>query len=249
MAADDLHARGADTPGFPEGDDLFDFDELIKGAEETVDALTAELDEALAEVEPVPPPPSSAAPPAPVPQPAPVRPAPEISLLGFRERFEPIRQAIPVEDPDDGRAPGRTRLPMGPVLIALAVLGLANLSLVGLTWKSLDTTRELVASAGRPRVSEPSSLPSAASRPRDSIDFPKATLGGPDPEGRAALEAAERSLAAGELLTARRSAYALLAVIDHIPRAEREDVEARASFLVAETYRLQARRADQEVGR
>jgi hypothetical protein len=139
-------------------------------------------------------------------------------------------------------------MPSQAVVLALVVLGLANLALVGLTWKSLDTTRQLVANTAQRPVEAAAPTLGSASSPRP-LDFPPSTLGGPDPEGRAALEAAERALRAGEYEGARRAVYGLLAVIDRIPQAEREDVEARATFLVAETYRLQARDAGGAVAR
>ena len=243
MAADDLHAHGSDASGASEGDDLFDFDELIEQSEEVADQLTAELDEALGEMTPAP----EAA-----PAPEPVAPAAaEITPLGFRDPFWPEPDAEPELPEAHADVPSRAArgLRSQAVVIALVVLGLANLSLVGLTWKSLDTTRELVANAGMPRVGAAGPAESGSTSSRDPIDFPRSALGGPDPEGRAALRAAERALEAGEFVDARRAMYGLLAVIDRIPQAEREDVEARATFLVAETYRLQARHADGEVTR
>jgi hypothetical protein len=56
----------------------------------------------------------------------------------------------------------------------------------------------------------------------------------------AILDEAQRELDAGEFVPARRTLYAMLTVIDRVEAAERPDLESRAAYLVAESYRLQA---------
>ena len=208
-----------------EDDDLFDFDELIEQSEDVAEELSAELDEALTEMEP--------------PSPA-----------GETDFAAVIAPAIaPISAPAPQRESPARGLKPHLAVAALIVLGFANLSLVGLTWKSLDTTRELVANASIQGGGPIGSSVDPKGLTDGGLAFPPTSLGGPRPEGRAMLAAAGRAIEAGELGRARRSVHGLLAVIDRVRPSEREDIEARASFLIAETYRLEARRLGREVPR
>jgi hypothetical protein len=61
-----------------------------------------------------------------------------------------------------------------------------------------------------------------------------------EPPEEVALRLAREELTAGRFAEARRRLFALLANIDGLERARREPIEARASFLLAETFRDQA---------
>jgi len=223
-----------DTGAFlDEGDDLFDFDELIDGAEEVVDQLSNELDEALAEVqveEQPSPLPLLDAEPAAVIDPAPAFvPAPPVPPLAA------LAPHAPSESSGRGSRPSLTAL-------ALGVMMLANVALVGLTWKSLDTTQDLIAVGGAnpavEHVPEPVSATTAAPAHVSTASLP---LEDAPPEAYSTLFEAESSMERGEYRRARRTVFGLLAVIDRVPEEERSDVEAKAGFLVAESYRLEAR--------
>jgi hypothetical protein len=142
------------------------------------------------------------------------------------------------------RSGGTSALP--PVVVPLLlVMASANLILVGLTWQSLR----------RPPAAAPLSHASATAAPGGAehgaaaaaADGHGGALPGELPRrlgsrdnAHAILADAERTLAAGEFVEARRALYALLAVLDRLELGERADVEARAGYLIAETYRRQA---------
>jgi hypothetical protein len=220
-------------------DDLFDFDELIEGAESVVDELTNELDDALGGTE------------AGEPMPAPERfaAASDHAFMQAESDMtpEPLATVAPVPAATAHAAAGdEKRVARVPILAAcLVVLTLANVALVGLTWKSLDTTQDLIAAGNAPLVIErepaPALTPTTGEPGPTVTSSPELPLADPPLEAYATLFEAETALGRGEFRRARRALFGLLAVIDRVPAEERADVEAKAGFLVAETYRLQAR--------
>ena len=208
-------------------DDLFEFDELVEPDE-------PDLPERVDASEP------GGSPTAPPPRP-----------LGLLDDDDPGLRQDPGHDeeyhPDEHHvvvAAGG----MPPVVVPLLlVMAAANLALVGLTWKSMRAPDQLT-------------LPVLHSTPvvqRDSTREGDAAMPGATGEGRqglravpplatsrdeawAVLEEAQRALDAGHHVAARRGLYGMLTVIDRVEPAERPDLESRAGFLIAESYRLQA---------
>jgi hypothetical protein len=176
--------------------------------------------------------------------------------MGLVDDLEPARDAYDDYDYEDGYgAEPRVVVASGglpPIVVPLLlVMAAANLALVGLTWRSMGPPRE-------PALPALSALPSAD---QQAGEFGTAGRGGPDqsrgvgPRGFtrtvpalassrddawAILDEAQRALDAGEFVPARRTLYAMLTVIDRVEAAERPDLESRAAYLVAESYRLQA---------
>ena len=84
--------------------------------------------------------------------------------------------------------------------------------------------------------------PARAAIPVTLDDGPerRAPLSDAKPEGYRTLELARARLDRGEWERARAMLFSQLAVIDGISEPARSDIEARADFMIAESYRLQA---------
>jgi hypothetical protein len=61
----------------------------------------------------------------------------------------------------------------------------------------------------------------------------------------AAFERAEADIQEGRCAEARKRIYGLLAVIDRTPEPRRAELEARSAFLLADSYRAEALRAEE----
>ncbi len=230
-------AHDLDGAEFDEDDDLFDFDEIVQAAlEETgfhqgIEDLLDEEDsaqEAEAEL------------PA---QPAPAAPA----------AAAPGAAAIPTADllaaPSTGRS-GRyvwqesgDRKGASPTVWVLVLVAACNLALVGVAWRSLGTMETAIDKVGA-RLSDPLLVTPADGSDEPRGEAPATTWRPPEvstaPEGRQTLELAREDLERGAFGRARRRLYSLLAVLDRVEVSEREDVEARARLLVADSWRLEA---------
>ena len=152
-------------------------------------------------------------------------------------------QAVPVAAP--AAAPpaggGTTRGVRVAAWILIAVTSInALVALVAL--KSTGDLRQSVADVGY-RVTETatemmhaslSASPSAEGTP--SAD----PLSAPNPENHPTFELAREEIQRGEYAKARRRLYGLLAIVDRIDPLEREQVEARANYLIARATHLEA---------
>lgn len=85
---------------------------------------------------------------------------------------------------------------------------------------------------GQPSVAERGELPNAP----------------PNPDNHPTFELAQAEMQRGEYARARQRVYALLAIVDRLDPQVREDVEARANYLIARTLHLEAL-ARREAGR
>ena len=120
---------------------------------------------------------------------------------------------------------------------AIAAMVLLNLLLVGLAWRSQDSTRELIQSLG-------TSQAQAATQTHEDTGSRTANRGFSDldvrAEGYETLDEASRAMERGEFQLAREMLFGLLAVIDRVEDSSRYDVEARAAYMIGDTYRLEA---------
>ena len=62
------------------------------------------------------------------------------------------------------------------------------------------------------------------------------------------IDEARSMVSRGDFVGARKRLYSLLAIVDRLPRAERDRNEALASYLLADTYKLEAQALAQEAG-
>jgi hypothetical protein len=60
------------------------------------------------------------------------------------------------------------------------------------------------------------------------------------PEGFRSLDIARDMITRGEHVRARRLLHGLLAVMDRVQQPARAEIEARAAFLIADSFRLEA---------
>lgn len=216
---------------FDEDEDLFDFDDLGGGDlgsdEPSADAgiedeLAAELDAAISQIgDDLG---NKRAPKQPAPAP--------VSTPSAEATTEP---AAPARTPVSALASPRTQL----VIAAMVVV---NLLLVGLSWRSQSSTNALIARLDEEAAEAPAGddAPTAATtttRTRADRDLPLEIR----PEGYETLEEASRAMERGEYQLAREMLYGLLAVIDRVEDSARYDVEARASFMIGDTFRFEAR--------
>lgn len=228
-------------PVFDAHDDLFNFDELIDTPGATPAAgppyeqmNTAELDSVLGPASA----PADRA--ATVKPPLPVRnPERPSSPKLTPPEFPPDRES-PLESPDAPPAIQRLSLPR-LVAVVISIAFLLYFPLAFITWRSVDTMRSSVREMGdRLAVTADEVLRSRAPN-GDSVESPTIPSAlGTKSEGEESLEKAELALTRGDFEGARQRLYALLAVVDRLPEKSRADIEARASYMLGETFRLQA---------
>lgn len=131
------------------------------------------------------------------------------------------------------------------LLVGLAVFAIANLALIGLTWKSMATLQQSLgarAADGPSHADEPSSRGGeshAGGHVDDSETHIPVELEA-RPEGEETLETARAAIERGDYERARQLLWGLLAVADRWTPDRRDDLEARATLLIAEAFRRQA---------
>ena len=225
-------------------DDLFEFDEF---AEDTSAPEAAPV-ESRSPVER----------PERQPAPAPLGGSRSMSTIDDYDDYgDEDQDADPADFPE---APVRAGMP--PIVVPLLlVMAFANLALVGLTWKSMNRERAIpvLESAGPGQAARVEGERGAA--PALGFGAPETDRGGAATStGRAGrslrsqlpeltssrddawaiLEEAGRAMDAGEFAPARRRLYGMLTVLDRFEQADRPDLESRAGYLIAESYRRQA---------
>ncbi|MCK6445924.1 MAG: hypothetical protein L6Q99_05975 [Planctomycetes bacterium] len=136
------------------------------------------------------------------------------------------------------------------LLVGLAVFALANLGLIGLTWKSMATLQQSLgarAAAGPSHADEPSSRDGASHAGGHVDEFETHIPAQLEarPEGEETLESAHAAIERGDYERARQLLWGLLAVADRWPPERRDDLEARATLLIAEAFRRQADARDE----
>lgn len=246
-------AAGQTTPAIDEAEDLFSFDELLDvqaqiGDASAIapgtghgpafanldeDAMSAVLGPDPTKVAPTPtatstPTETKRATPAPTAAPAPAQSEPAVAVAAAAPTA-PTRKSKHRKG--------------SPLLIgALAVFALANLALVGLTWKSMSTLQQSLGSQpGSSGVHEGGATAANTTTPPPVVvhDRIPSQLD-VRPEGEETLDAAHEAIERGDFAGARRMLWGLLAVADRWAPSRRDDLEARATFTIADSYRLEA---------
>ena len=252
----------AKQDGLQLGEDLFDFDGVLRDAVRDTDELGAAFDTVLATTGGVSMPGLAASdadlfaadaallqlePAAPLPAPTHrVRPTPPpLGTLPSRPADAgplPVRPvavaAAPVLAAPAAAAPrALQRLALSPALLAvLLALVAVNLGLAALVVRAMSAVQSTVVDVGEQMASARAEAPAPMVAPEPVL----APAADTRPEGPAALERAQAQLAAGAFERGRQTLFALLAVIDRVPAEVRGDVEARARFLLADSWRLEA---------
>jgi hypothetical protein len=131
---------------------------------------------------------------------------------------------------------------MSPALVAgLVAATVLNLLLVGFTWWTSRDIKDSFADIGKSVLETTESIrDETAQRALDIQEF-AAPLVAQDAEGTQVFELVGQDLERGDYRMARRRLNGLLAVVDGMPPEARRDIEARASFMLADTLVVEAR--------
>jgi hypothetical protein len=224
-------SKPASAPPPEETDeDLFDFDELAKISTQAAAEMRKELEQALADVE------QTVQEVAPVVAQAAAAPgAPPLAPA----RAAPLVPRLPSVKPAD--AVVHQRLSLSPLAGALLVAVVAaNLVLMLFAWRSVSATRQLVFDVASEMRDTTTDLRDESARRSEIAALESEPVFGALPEGYRTLRIARERLERGEHSRARRMLYGLLAVVDRLEQPARGEVEAQASFLVADSLRLEA---------
>lgn len=232
-----------------EHDDLFKFGDF-----EDDDALEIDLDELFGDLEVLALDPK-AKPPAPVEAAAPGA-APGLPA----ESHAPSAAPGPVAYAQPGAPPAG----MAYVLAAQPAVGRFNKAAVAITVAALVTLANVAVIASpafrstpqaaptetvsqvEPEVSAPVVDPELVERislleaQLRGLNTPPEVIRSDVNERHRAFDEIDRNLAAGEYVAARQRLYSLLAIVDRFPNHERNRIEELASYLLSDTFRLEA---------
>lgn len=241
---------------------LFDFDDTLLSSSDTLAELDAALEMTMETVqgisvpEPAPAARASFTPPV---SPAPLSPQQVEASLARRSGPAPagperaggaVGSEQDVAAPATGAAGLLARLTASPLVAACALGSLAlNLVLALYVVSALSAVRTLARDGAAPvsveaaaPIEEPSAPALDLAPQRGSAPF-LAALDDPgqlERESEHALGRARSALDDGEFERARQVLCGLLSVADRIPADSRRDIEARARFLLADSWRLEA---------
>ncbi|MBM3986349.1 MAG: hypothetical protein FJ294_00135 [Planctomycetes bacterium] len=147
----------------------------------------------------------------------------------------PAPQAAPAPSAE------HARFSMSPLATALfAAVLVANVALMAFAWNSVNATRDLVLDVAHDVREASTDLRNESNQRSAAAARASEPAFGALPEGFRTLELARERVAQGEHIRARRMLHGLLAVIDRVEQPAREEIEARAGFLIADSYRLEA---------
>lgn len=224
-------------------EDLFDFDELTVATSKVAAEMKKELDEALGQVEAakvdvsktVAPPAAAAAPSAPPVKPvAAPKPAPKAAPT--------ILPVTPPPSPNASLVPTVVYQKLTVSPLAAALLGgvvLANVTLMVFAWRSVNATKQLVLDVAHDMRDTTSDLRVESGQRTEMMARDATPVFGALPEGYRTLEIAKERIERREFARARRMLFGLLAVVDRIEQPARSELEAQASFLIADSFRLE----------
>lgn len=241
-------------------DDLFDFDELLREISQDPDELGAAFDAVLATTSGASDPfaaPAAEQPPAPLPAPThrvrptppPLAPAPVVATAHAPQPVRPVAPAAPVQPAPQPVAalPASVvttvlqRITLSPGLIAVLVLfALLNLGLVAVVVRAFTSVQSTVVEVGHQVVQSTDAVREEASALAADYHESALPVVSDRPEGLTAIERARAQFEVGAWESGRQTLFALLAVIDRVPPEVRGNVEARARFLLADSWRLEA---------
>lgn len=119
-------------------------------------------------------------------------------------------------------------------LAGLALLCVANSALVLFTWSSQKQVGDGLSEMSQAVVQATQQLAQESDRQAQVVSSIARPVVAPSPERRDVLAQAEADIAAGQHDLARQRIYALLAVRDRFEPNEREELEARSRYLLAE---------------
>lgn len=247
-----------------DGDDLFNFDDLIRDS-----ASPAAPHAAAAPVAPVstaagtPAPATASAPsgssaqaaPAPVtppnaaPQekpaaPAVAKPVARVTTAAAQAQVAAVKAVVakPPETAPTREVPVPRPRSNRWTLIAFAAATAVNLALVGVVWKSMSGVGDALRNVGENVArAQDGGEPRASAWSQITLEAPKAD------EGELALETAAAEIERGEYERARVRLYSLLSVLDRFDVDLRPNLAARAQVLAADSYRVQADAAEREM--
>lgn len=245
--------KSATPPPAETDEDLFNFDELL-GATKQKEALTKELDDVLEAVE-------SArldvaqsvsngpAPAAPAPS---AKPAAANTLPSAAQSTPLLKQVTPAgaaktaagalaASASNAATVVHQKLSMSPVAaVMLAAIVLVNVTLMLFAWNSVQSVKQLVLDVSHDVADTTNELRAESTRRNRSTALESEPVFGALPEGYRTLEIAKQRMERGEHARARRMLYGLLSVVDRVEQPARAEVEAQASFMIADSYRLEA---------
>lgn len=142
------------------------------------------------------------------------------------------------------------RITLSPGLIVVLVLiAVLNLGLVAFVVRALSTVQSTVVDVGQRVVESSDSVREEASALVADFKTSALPVVADRPEGLTALERARAQFEVGAWENGRQTLFALLAVIDRVPPQVRANVEARARFLLADSWRLEADALERDAAR
>ena len=141
---------------------------------------------------------------------------------------------------------GPTRF--SPALLAmLALVTLLNVGAVGLTWRTSRKLERTVSDVGKEVIHTAEDIRDQTAERTREIEQLVQPIVAPDSSQRQSLKWAQEDLERGDFAMARKRLYGLLAVIDSFDAKIRDDVGARASFLLADSLLLEAQARREEL--
>ncbi len=216
-------------------EDLFNFDELTSAAAKAAPPPApvavppqAELDAALGQVQ------AAKQEVAKAIQPPVAAPAPTI---------RPVATVAGDED-----AAARTNVVVVPQRVSFTPLvgalvggvALLNIALIAFAWHTVNATRQMVLDVASDVREASSDMRSESERRTELAARASEPVFGALPEGFRTLDIARDMITRGEHVRARRLLHGLLAVIDRVQQPARSEIEARAAFLIADSFRIEA---------
>lgn len=170
---------------------------------------------------------------------------------------EPASDALPIPEPGDAKtnplslpqAPTVVQAGMGRAfLVGLLAMVALNLAIAFYTFKSAGSMREELARTGRQMSDTATRIQDGVENQTKTVQETYLPIVPPDPRNHPGLAAALADIEAGRFADARQRLYALIAVIDRMDPEEREEIEARATYLLARSVHAEAleRRAAEE---
>lgn len=220
----------SDVGEFDLDEDLFNFDEILESADRESEKV--DLDELLRVLEETPPLEE------PVPQPT----EDDDEEIGAEEigREDLPSQVAPVGAPAEVTAPALSSRFVRAGVAVLAGLALLNVVQIGLSWERNQDLSEALLQMESRFLLAAGDLQQDIFHQSAAMERNRLPIVAPQAAGRASLEHVQRQLEAGQFPDARRRLYSLLSVIDRYEPVAAHEVEGNATYLLADSWRLQA---------